>query len=72
MADLHPTVEACISRSFCDATFAAAERRVRAIDYLMDHIHATGHSGPLEDCQLCREVHEAALNQKQHEEADRG
>lgn len=25
--DLHPTVAACVMRSFCDATFDAAQRR---------------------------------------------
>lgn len=32
--DLHPTVEACVMRSYCDATFEAAERRLTEIDRL--------------------------------------
>jgi len=59
---LHPTVEACVSREFCDVTFQAAERRRRAIDYLIDHIHEHEHPGSLANCRQCREIHTAALN----------
>jgi hypothetical protein len=51
--DVHPTVEACVLRSFCDATFKAAMRRMEIIDRLMEHIHGNEHTGPLEGCHRC-------------------
>jgi hypothetical protein len=59
--DLHPTVEACKMRSFCDATFEAAERRSRIIGVLLERVHASEmHAGPLQGCSPCGRLMEEA------------
>jgi hypothetical protein len=59
--DLHPTVAACNRRSFCDATFAAAERRSHVIGVLLERVHASEqHAGPLQGCRPCRRLMEEA------------
>lgn len=62
MPDLHPTVEACVARSFCDASFNAAENRHAAVVYLMEHIHGNEHVGPMEGCPRCAVIHGRAFS----------
>lgn len=50
---LHPTVQACCSRAFCDATFEASQRRLNTVNRLLDHIHGNEHTGPMEGCKKC-------------------
>lgn len=50
----NPSVEACVLRSFCDATFASNERRGDAIAYYARRVHITAaHGGGLEGCEQC-------------------
>lgn len=53
----------CKMRNFCDATYDAAERRLVALLYYQQRLHALAHKGPMEGCLECRfEDHRAGLS----------